>query len=78
MMSIPHFLDSRLTDGGKVVGSTHWPHSTPQKHYISESYSWEFVSCCVREIKGESVFRLRNFNIVGFSTFILLRYMFRS
>jgi hypothetical protein len=28
--------------------------------------------------QGESVFRLRNFNIVGFSTFILLRYMFRS
>jgi hypothetical protein len=28
--------------------------------------------------EGESVFRLRNFNIVGLSTFILLRYMFRS
>jgi hypothetical protein len=28
--------------------------------------------------EGESVFRLRNFNIVGFSTFILLRYMFQS
>jgi hypothetical protein len=28
--------------------------------------------------QDESVFRLRNFNIVGFSTFILLRYMFRS
>jgi hypothetical protein len=27
--------------------------------------------------QGESVFRLRNFNIIGFSTFILLRYMFR-
>jgi hypothetical protein len=28
--------------------------------------------------QGESVFRLRNFNIVVFSTFMLLRYMFRS
>jgi hypothetical protein len=28
------------------------------------------------EGQGERVFRLRNFNIVGFSTFILLRYMF--
>jgi hypothetical protein len=28
--------------------------------------------------QGESVFRLCNFNIVGFSTFILLLYMFRS
>jgi hypothetical protein len=28
--------------------------------------------------QGESVFRLHNFNIVGFSTFILLRYTFRS
>jgi hypothetical protein len=32
----------------------------------------------VQIAQGESVFRLRNFNIVGFSTFILLRYMFRS
>jgi hypothetical protein len=28
--------------------------------------------------QGESVFRLRNLNIVGFPTFILLCYMFRS
>jgi hypothetical protein len=28
--------------------------------------------------QGESVFRLRNFNILGFLLFILLRYMFRS
>jgi hypothetical protein len=29
-------------------------------------------------VRGKRVFRLRYFNIVGFSTFILLRYMFRS
>jgi hypothetical protein len=34
MLSIPHCLDSRLTDGGKGFSPTHWPRSTPQKHYF--------------------------------------------
>jgi hypothetical protein len=33
MLRIPHCLDIRLTDGGKVVSPTHPPHFTPQKHY---------------------------------------------
>jgi hypothetical protein len=33
MLRIPHCLDNRLTDGGKVVSPTHPPHFTPQKHY---------------------------------------------
>jgi hypothetical protein len=33
ILRIPHCLDNRLIDGGKVVSSTHWPHFTPQKHY---------------------------------------------
>jgi hypothetical protein len=33
MLRIPHCLDNRLTDGGKVVNPTHRPHFTPQKHY---------------------------------------------
>jgi hypothetical protein len=33
MLRIPHYLDNRLTDGGKVVSPTHPPHFTPQKHY---------------------------------------------
>jgi hypothetical protein len=33
MLRIPHCLDSRLTDGGKVVSLTHRPCFTPQKHY---------------------------------------------
>jgi hypothetical protein len=37
MLRIPHCLDSRLTDGGEVVSPTHWPRSTPQKHYCSVS-----------------------------------------
>jgi hypothetical protein len=38
MLKIPHCLDNRLTDGGKVVSPTHQPHFTPQKHdyfYVS-------------------------------------------
>jgi hypothetical protein len=33
-LRIPHRLDN---DGSKVVSLTHWPHSTPQKHYFSAS-----------------------------------------
>jgi hypothetical protein len=33
MLRIPHCLDNRLRDGGKVVSPTHPPHFTPQKHY---------------------------------------------
>jgi hypothetical protein len=33
MLRIPHRLDIRLTDGSKVVSTTHPPHFTPQKHY---------------------------------------------
>jgi hypothetical protein len=34
MMKIPHCLDSRLTDDGKVVSPKHRPRSIPQKHYF--------------------------------------------
>jgi hypothetical protein len=37
MLRIPHCLDNRLTDGGKVVSLTHRPRSTPKKHYFSAS-----------------------------------------
>jgi hypothetical protein len=37
MLRIPHCLDSRVTDGRKVVSLTHRPRSTPQKHYFSAS-----------------------------------------
>jgi hypothetical protein len=37
MLRIPNCLDSRLTDGGETVSPTHWPHSTPQKHFFFSS-----------------------------------------
>jgi hypothetical protein len=37
MLRIPHCLDNRLTDGGKVVNLTQGPRPTPQKHYFSAS-----------------------------------------
>jgi hypothetical protein len=34
MLRIPHCLDNRLIDDGKVVSPTHQPHFTRQKHYF--------------------------------------------
>jgi hypothetical protein len=34
MLRIPHCLDNRLIDGGKVVSPTHRPHFTAQKHFF--------------------------------------------
>jgi hypothetical protein len=34
MLRIPHCLDNRLTDGGKVVSLKQRPNFTPQKHYL--------------------------------------------
>jgi hypothetical protein len=39
MLRIPHCLDHRLTDGGKVVVPTHRPHFTPQQTPWPESAS---------------------------------------
>jgi hypothetical protein len=39
MLRIPHCLDSRLTDGCKVVSLTHRPSSTPHKPYVSATGS---------------------------------------
>jgi hypothetical protein len=36
-LKIPHCLEIRLTNGGKVANPTHRPRSIPQKHYFSAS-----------------------------------------
>jgi hypothetical protein len=46
MLRIPHCLDNRLTDGGKVVRPTHPPNFTPQKHYyfnVSGTHFYESI-----------------------------------
>jgi hypothetical protein len=63
MLRIPHCLDSRLTDGGKVVNPTHQLHITPQKHYFS-AFGTHF---CLRLSKAqglvqpEGLGKLKNF-----------------
>jgi hypothetical protein len=37
MSRIPHCIDNRLTDGGKVVGPTHRQHFISQQHSFSAS-----------------------------------------
>jgi hypothetical protein len=37
MLRIPHCLDNRLTDGGRIVSLTHRQRTTRQKHYFSAS-----------------------------------------
>jgi hypothetical protein len=51
MLRIPHCLDNRNTDGGKVVCLMH---STPQKHYFSVSGT----HFCYRLSKPQGVVRL--------------------
>jgi hypothetical protein len=62
MLRIPHCLDNRLINGGKVVSLTHPPHFTPKKHYYfnvsatqTESNSVEILEtlAMIRQVFGE-------------------------
>jgi hypothetical protein len=55
MLRIPHCLDNRLTDGGKVVSPTHRPQFTPQKHYYFYVSGTHF---CYRQSKLQGLVRL--------------------
>jgi hypothetical protein len=44
MLRIPHCLDNRLTDGGKIASPTQPPHFTHQKHYYFNVSSTHFCS----------------------------------
>jgi hypothetical protein len=47
MLRIPHFLDSWLIDGGKVVCPTHQPHFASQKHYYTNNKSFFYTVDCL-------------------------------
>jgi hypothetical protein len=49
MLRIPHCLDNRLKDGGKVVSLTHQPHFTSQKPYYFNVSGTHFI---IRIIKS--------------------------
>jgi hypothetical protein len=46
MLRTPHCIDSRLTDGGKVVSHLHRPGTTPQKHYLYGSAKYYHYCYC--------------------------------
>jgi hypothetical protein len=52
MLRIPHCLDNRLIDGGKVVSPTHQQHFTPQKHYYFNVSGTHF---CLRLSKPQGL-----------------------
>jgi hypothetical protein len=57
MLRIPHCLDNRLIDGGKVVCSTHPqhpPHFTPQKQYYFNVSGTHF--CRIRAKKKVDIY----------------------
>jgi hypothetical protein len=54
MLRIPHYLDNRLTDGGKVVSPTHRQHFTLQKHYYLSASGTHF---CQRLSKPKGLVR---------------------
>jgi hypothetical protein len=71
MLRIPHCLDSRLRDIGKVISLTHPPYFTPQKHYY---FYVSGTHCCLRLSKPQGLVRfyvkitsetLRRWNIVS-------------
>jgi hypothetical protein len=58
MLRIPHCLDNRLIDGGKVISLTHPPHFTLQKHYYFNPSGIHF---CQRLSKPQGLVRVRLF-----------------
>jgi hypothetical protein len=58
MLRILHCLDNLLTDGGKIVSCTHWPCSTPQKHYFPASVT----HFCYKLSKPQDLMRREGFD----------------
>jgi hypothetical protein len=43
MLRLPHYLDKRLTDGGKFVSPTRLPHFTPRFLYFFKDSWYSFL-----------------------------------
>jgi hypothetical protein len=68
MLRIPHCLDNRLTDGGKVVSPTHPPHFTPQKHhyfYVSGTHFCYRLNEPLGLVRQEGLGKLKNVTSSG-------------
>jgi hypothetical protein len=52
MLRIPHCLDNRLTDGGKIVSPTHPSHFIPQYNYY---FSVSAIHFCKRLSKPQGL-----------------------
>jgi hypothetical protein len=61
MLRIPHCLENRLTDGGKVVSPTHRPRSTRQKHYFSGSDTHFCYRLSKTLVRPEGLGKLKEF-----------------
>jgi hypothetical protein len=57
MLKIPHCLDNRITDGGKVLSPKHPPHFTPQKHYFYYYYYVYDTYFCYKLSKPQGLVR---------------------
>jgi hypothetical protein len=71
MLGIPHCIDNRLTDGGKVVSSTHQPHFTPQKQfyfYVSGTHFCEWLSKLQGPVRTEGLGKFKKITSSGIET----------
>jgi hypothetical protein len=71
MLRIPHCLDNQLTDGGKVVDSTHWQRSTSQKHDFSafDTHFCQRLSKPQGQVQPEGLGKVKKINdLIGSRT----------
>jgi hypothetical protein len=66
MLRIPHCVDSRLTDSGKVVSPTHLPRFTLQKHYFSAAGTHFYWSLSEPQglVRPEGLSKLKEMKVI--------------
>jgi hypothetical protein len=65
-LRVPHYLDNRLKDGGKIVSFTRRPHFTPQENYLI-NFWYSFLL----EVESTPRGLLYNLSKLKFSTSLL-------